>query len=219
MTRLLNWLSRFVRWFFEPRTFWLCAFVIAAVCTFAIALPKPLEDDIRYAGLALQLLGVATVMRGLRDRGRLFDKPPIVTSIKAWLSTFPPYSPKSVTLSASGSATASATATMTAVVWRAYRDGDTIDERFLALARNLDTVRQELSDASTRLSNQVGSVQEALRGEQSSRTVAIDRLSRKLTDLGSGTLHIELIGIVWLVSGIVLATIPAELALLFTVHK
>jgi len=170
----------------------------------------------RYAGLALQLLGVATVIRGLRDRGRLFDKPPLLVSAKAWLGNFPTFSPKSVTLSASGLAMTSASGTLSVDVWRAYRDEDAIEQRFIALAQNLDTVREELSQTATRLADQVGSVQEALRGEQSSREAEIQRLSRKLVDLGAGGLHVELVGVVWLVAGIVLATVPAELALFFS---
>ena len=219
MHSFLNWLRRLARWFAEPRGFWLFAFVGAAAVGLALVIPLPLADDLRFAGLALQLLGVSTVLRGLRDRGRLFDKPSVISSVRDWFSRLPPYKPHSVTLAASGLASATATASMDAVVWRGYREEESLENRFLALAENLDTVHKELDQVSARFANQVGNVQELVQREQSARMEEITRVQRKLAELGAGGLNIELVGVAWLVAGIVLATVPAEIAQLLQSAK
>ena len=89
MRNFVNWLRRLAEWIAEPRGFWLFTFVAAVAVGLALVIPRPLADDLRFAGLALQLLGVSTVLRGLRDRGRLFNKPSIVASTRAWFSRFP----------------------------------------------------------------------------------------------------------------------------------
>lgn len=219
MRDFLSWLSRIGRWIAEPRGFWLFAFVVLAAVGFALLIQKPFADELRYAGLALQLLGVSTVLRGLRERGKLFDKPSLVTSTWAWFSRFPQYKTQTVTLSASAVASATAFASADAVIWRGYRGEEPLEQQFRALVENLDTVRKELDRVSAQLTNQVGKVQERLQNEQSTRTDEINRIHKKLAELGAGGLHIELVGVAWLVAGIVLATVPVEIAELIYATK
>lgn len=215
MRALINWFQRIARWIGDPREFWLFALVVSAVVGLAFLFPIPLVDGLRYAGLTLQVWGVGTVIRGLRDRGRLFNKPSLVASTRAWIRRFPQYKPRSVTLSASCVGSASAFGSVDAVVWRGYHETDSLEQRFQALAENLETVTKELSRVSTGLERRVGEVRELLQREQTARAEEVSKIHGKLAELGAGGLHIELVGVAWLIAGIVLATVPAEIAQVF----
>jgi len=57
-------------------------------------------------------------------------------------------------------------------------------------------------------------VSNAVAKERTERTSAISGLRVQVDNLGAGSLHIEMMGVYWLIAGTVLATVPAELAVL-----
>jgi hypothetical protein len=80
------------------------------------------------------------------------------------------------------------------------------------LESNAETLRGDLEWHA----QQARSVSERLRSEldteREARRSAVTSVEQRLERFGAGALHIEAAGLFWLVLGIVLATIPVELA-------
>ena len=178
----------------------------------AVAIPKPPVDTLRYAGLALQILGIATVMRGLRDRGQLFQKPTLFAQFRNWAGRIPRLNPKPIQLSVNMSSQANASATLSAVVWRGNRKDDSVDARLDALFENIETLRQQLSEETARVLRETQLVRCSIESETQSRVKELTEIRSRLATLGAGGIHIEMVGVIWLFLGAMLATVPGELA-------
>src|SRR3546814_19763489 len=63
---LIVWLRALWFWLTEPRHFWLATFVVALALVFALRRGTT-EPEIRISGLLLQILGIGTVVWGIRE--------------------------------------------------------------------------------------------------------------------------------------------------------
>lgn len=199
-------------WIARPRKAWLCvAVILVALLVTRFATARP-DDHLRYAGLVLQLVGVGTVAYLLRDKRVTFARKSLLSALREWAAARPRFRPRTVTLQVSGAAHAHATSHARLSVWRNVPRAAAMEERFAALEANLAELRTEHSETSSRLSRAQSRLSEDLTAERRERENADRASSEKLEKLGAAGLHIEAIGLIWLVTGIVLATIPAELA-------
>jgi len=67
----------------EARRVWFPLAAVALVLFAASLVPIAVEDRIRYCGLAFQLLGILTVVSGLRSKRRLFNRPSFIEHTSA----------------------------------------------------------------------------------------------------------------------------------------
>jgi hypothetical protein len=65
-------------------------------------------------------------------------------------------------------------------------------------------------DAPARLRVKIGPLTEAVEYESRSRELADQRIQRQLEEFAAGGLHLETIGLVWLLLGVTLGTAPGE---------
>lgn len=172
------------------------------------------EDHLRYAGLLLQVAGLVVVAMGIHDTRRRFGRSTLTEAIGEWLGKLkvalgPPLTHVSATATISlegrvaGSGTVSGTLTAQSA---------TIEGRLAELARADHEIRQRL----TELSNQVAAIRPELRAivddEMKHRAQADLKLRRLLEDQAAGGLHLETAGLLWLLVGTVVGSIPSEIS-------
>jgi hypothetical protein len=173
-----------------------------------------LDDGLRYAGLILQISGVLTVAIGLRDRRRIFWGKGLLQSFFQWLNRFPRSAPKPHTISAQGIASASAVGSAYAFGWQNIHGDATVKDRLAVLERNLNSVKQLALDARTQAQLEAVRLRSDLESESHERKTSDDAIRSKLESVGAGNLHLESAGVVWLILGIILGTVPGEAAAL-----
>jgi hypothetical protein len=173
----------------------------------------PYEHIVRYPGLGLQLAGIGTVWWGIRETRKLFEHPSFWTQAGAWFHRRPRYGGRVVGLAGSGAAAATASARLS--VWRGARRDATLEQRIEALEHNLIQVRDDAIWFQNKTENDIRRQDQAIKEEQQTRDSADQEIRQKLKAAETGGLHISAMGAMWLLVGVTMSTIPAELARCF----
>ena len=221
--QLGRWLRALARWLVEPWRVWAPIVAVLFALLAASRLPLDWADAVlRYCGLAFQLLGIGMVALGLRDKGRLFDRPTLREKIRRWFARRPRWNAKTQTRIVTATGTLSISADARASMWRGTPADACVADRLAALEANLVTLKTEHAETAKQLQEATRKANEAIEAERQARESGITTLRVKLEGLGAGGLHIEWTGVFWLLVGVVLATIPGEIAfglqVLFAAH-
>jgi hypothetical protein len=214
MRKLLTWLHQVLRWLLNNWPLWAPAVVLFGIpVLLVIALPGTGEERIRFSGLVLELLGVCTVVYGLREKGRLFGKSWSQRLSRA-LSNFPrwPKPPRIDSMSASALGNATMQGRMSG--WMNVPADASLERRVQALEYNLNTLQQEQQASVQELRTADASLRASIENENTQRIAAETEARKKLEGLGGDGIHIEEMGIVWLIFGTILATASQEIAAL-----
>lgn len=175
----------------------------------------PNEDIIRRAGLVLQLLGIGTVWLGIEETRKLFRHPPFREQAYQWVRQRwqdRPRFPGGVTIEPGVSrSTVSGGRPVVLVGTNASPDA-TVEQRLKSLEKNLTRVRQDLAKLQDTTDDQFTKQTEALKQERQSRATAEHELRELLTATETGGLHITMAGAIFLFFGVIMSTVPAELA-------
>lgn len=212
--RLWQWLRAIAHWLWDGREGWGPLLVAVGIVIAASSITKVMDDGLRYAGLILQILGVVTVAIGLRDRRQMFQKLGLPRLFLQWLARFPRCASKPHIISAQGIASASAVGSAYAFGWHGVPDNATVEDRLVVLQKNLDTVKQLALDAQKQAQVEAAKLDSKLEAERREREASDRALGAKLESVGVGNLHLEGAGVFWLIVGIVLGTVPNEMAAL-----
>ncbi len=194
---------------------WLVALIVSSILGTASRLSLIRADNfLRYCGLMLQLAGMLTVVFGLRDKGRLFERPSLVASVRRWLQRRPRWGamPQTVMVAGTGSFSLSGSARLS--VWHGVPADASLEARMHALEANVATLREEYDQNTQECHEAMKKTNDALTSERRERQATVGRLQEQVEKLGAGGLHLELMGVVCLFLGVVLATISKELAAL-----
>jgi len=191
---------------------WLLVIIIIII---ASVRPDNRSDHFRYAGLFLQIIGIMTVAIRLYDRRVLFNRPSFVARVLSWFHNLLHLFEKAKTVQLSGSARVQASSSLDMMVWRGTSNGQSNEERINALVANLETLKNEQSKILSRIQSETTKRSEAIDLERNQRESADREFQKRLEKLGAGGLHIEWAGVIWLIAGIVFATIPDEISSLF----
>ena len=81
-----------------------------------------------------------------------------------------------------------------------------------AAEANILALSAELRETAEQVRAEAGQRAEAVSAERAAREAAVRELRTHLEGLGAEGLHVEMAGVFWLVMGVVLATIPGEIA-------
>ena len=210
MRKLLLWFKALLHWLVAARLLWLTIAVVAAALVLGLRKGTD-EATIRITGLFLQLLGIGTVAWGIRVTRKFFGRPSIFTLARYWFSRFPSFSGRTITASASIQGI-SLTANARAHVWRDLDPDATIEDRIKALEDNLQDVNQRLCSTQSEIDRSFRVEAENLKREQDPRSKADQEIREKLEATETGGLHISAMGVLWLSVGVIMSTIPTELA-------
>jgi len=199
------------RWLLEAWRVWGPLLVVAAILALSQLIPVKLEDRLRYCGLTLELLGIATVVLGIIGKRKLFKKPTLLQNLRAWLGRHPFRQTQHAIVTGTASL-ASVSARAKASLWARTPPDASLEGRVAAIEQNLDTLRTELGNVEKELQDEARLRMESIDAERRARDAGMSEMRAQLERLGAESLHVEMTGVFWLVLGVVLDTIPAELA-------
>lgn len=197
-------------WLAEGKYVWI-ALGSSVIAIFVALRPGSTEPLIRLTGLALQVLGIATVVWGIAETRALFGHTPIFSVAKSWFGRFPLRS-QSIVLAASGVASATATGKVRGYVTHGPGPSPTIETRLEAIEKNIETVHGRITSAQRELDEQGQKSKQELAAEANSRQVEDERTRGMLETTATGGVHISAIGATWLFVGVVLSTAAPEFA-------
>jgi hypothetical protein len=214
MQNLRQWVAALVHWLVDAWRVGVPLLAILLVSVIAISLPLKLAEAVlRYCGLAFELLGILTIVSGLRDKRRLFDRPSLLQTIRAWLSRRPRWGARPGTILMAGTASVSLSAGIARLSVRRGASADaSIEARLAAIEANLETLRTEQGQIARDLEEATRKANETVAAERRARESALTAIRVQLERLGAEGIHVEMMGVVWLVLGTVLATVPGEIA-------
>ena len=212
---LIDWSRKVLHWCRTDPLAWSTIVTLTPLALLAavggLFLPWRTADLVRYAGLVLQLLGIGTVAKNLADRGVLFNLPRLRDLARRSLTTFPKWGIHATLNAAAGSATIVASGHVEASVWRGYAN-KSAEERIEALIANVEELKSQVTRSVAALRAEHNSLQSALTSHREERVWEDAELRRLLTGIGISSVHLDAAGIIWLSLGVVLSTIPVELA-------
>jgi hypothetical protein len=216
--RLIREVWRFgvslIRWAFDAWRGWVPPLALVVVLMAASQLPlAPAERVLRYAGLLFQVLGILTVVSDLRGRRAMFRQPSLGEKTAAWFRRRPRWRPEAqnIVLSAVESASV-AFGAESVTVWRGTAAGAPVADRLTAVEANLATLKGEHERAIEVLQASIGRLNSAMGSERRDRDAANRALQTQLEGIGAGGINLEMMGVVWLLVGVVLATSSGEIA-------
>jgi hypothetical protein len=168
---------------------------------------------VRFAGMTLQLLGLFAVAYGLRQTRLLFRKPGTVSKFQKFfitlVSAFKRPEPSIFSVSSTSFATFGGET-------RAYVvPGPSFENRLSALEVNLELLRNEIDTKNAVFNQELSKIKESFETENRDLTSRIEQAAKATEELGSGGLHIEWMGLIWLFIGVILTSIPDEIARAF----
>ena len=210
---VLRWLHALANWLREASLVWVTALVLATAGLGAFWLRS--EPAFRWIGLFLQLLGIATVAWNIRGTRTLFGRPSAVALAAQWLRRRPRFRPP-VNVAVAGGTLGRLSSRARVDVWS---DADphaasALEARIDAAEKNLSRLRDRLNDL--KLETELNLERQVYALEQEKRERANDdkNIRDKLETAQAGGLQISVVGVVWLVVGVIMSTIPGELACL-----
>lgn len=178
--------------------------LIAAVMVWALG---GTPTAISVAGLVLQSFGLCVVAWGLYQTRCLFDHPTLLEALRNWrdgiAAACRPSQPREAIPRGAATATGIATASAAGV-----RPGKTLEERVTALESNIDEIREDIK----RREEEVTAVRGEVKQERQEREREIKRVSAQLEETAVGGLHLEALGLVWILAGAVATSLPDEIA-------
>jgi tetrahydromethanopterin S-methyltransferase subunit F len=206
----LSWFKRLAHWIAKARLLGLAIGVVVAAALVALR-PGTTEPLVRWTGLVLQLLGIATVIIGIEQTRRLFNHPSLLSLAEAWFRQFPPFKRKIVV------GAAAASLGIAGMKARGYVTSNpppnaNLEERVASLERNVGHLNKRIDDAFQELNKTESEQKAALEREKQERVAEDTKIASKLETSGTGGLHISAIGALWLLIGVTLGTGSVEIA-------
>jgi hypothetical protein len=167
---------------------------------------------VRWAGMILQLLGLAAVAYGLRQTRKLFDAPTVLGQAWGWFGRLRRAfrRPEPITLEAAAGGVAFVGGKVR--LRRGAGAGATVEQRLDVLEANLKSFKEEFDQTTSELSNKTGWLEKELNRERDERKAADNKTWKQIEEVSIGGLHLEVVGLTWLALGVVATSIPDELA-------
>lgn len=204
----VRWLREVAIWLCELWVLWVGLALVAV--TFHVGFrAECLERGIRVAGMLLQLVGFALVAFVLMNTGKLFARAQPVQFIRAWLRRFPKYGPRNVILGAGGATLGVFTASGRGRVTSG--PNTPLEDRVAMLERGYASLFDEVGKVDERLVAHVKDTKDSFTRESSDRKLAIDQVTERLTSAVAGDLHLQILGVVLFVLGVIAASASPEL--------
>lgn len=218
MLTFLRDVGRFIaancRWLLSMWRLWGTVAVVLLVGATCALLPGKPDDQIRYCGLILQLLGVSTVVALLQDKTRTMGRLGLLAHIQGKWVARPRFRPKTHIICVGGTASSTALGSAHVSAWGRASDSASDQERIAILEANTESLRDDIAWHAKQAEQTSQRLSTELDEERKARGQSVSAVESKLDKLGAGGLHIEAAGLFWLLLGIVLATIPTEVATL-----
>jgi len=215
-------LKKMGRWLADGKPLWIT--LLGCVGAFGIgwgaeALGPPdfeLSDQFRVAGWFLQMLGISTVAIGLKKTRDIFGVPSVKEQFVKWVKRFPTVFARRQTITGTASLSGAGTASAKGYGIVVPVPDASIEERLDVLEEKYKHLSQQLIDARNEIKSEAQRLDKAVEQERRARSQADTEIRAQLESFSVGGLHLESMGLAWLLLGITCATLPAEMAELWT---
>jgi hypothetical protein len=205
-----KWIAAWLFWDSASRRVWAAMIGVPFAMLVGWRCSGGWEGRVRITGLVLQLMGALIAVVGVNSRRKLFDRSSLLQLLTAWCGRFPH---RNVTVSVVGAgAMAMAGAAVTAI-------GTVSAEKTASVLHRIDLLEQGqqqlfgLSNDLRRIIEQERAVRSAeLQAERIQREKKDEENRKTLQEAAAGGLHLEVIAIVWVFLGVLLATASPEIA-------
>lgn len=169
------------------------------------------EQEIRVWALALQWLGISTVAYGVWQTRKFFGHPSTMERVREWVLSFPRRRSQTI-INASAGSFSVVGGKVRMQIWTNVDPEAPLDDQVKALSKNQDRLRERINQVQDEFESEIQRQSEALRQEQRTRETDYNALNRRLETAETGSLNITVVGLVWLLIGVLLATLPGEIA-------
>lgn len=189
--------------------------ILAVVSCAILFFPNVIEDcketEVRWLGLGFQIIGILVVVRQLSGRLTLFRKPSFLSSIKNYFRRFPSRYTKNITLSAHSSLGALSGSARIRV---GRRSNSSLESRVESLEGEVEELRRDIRVVGKSLDRHKEDNRNSLETMREENRRGQENLKKLVDDAVVGGIHLEWIGILYLLVGIVFATMAPEIATL-----
>ena len=168
------------------------------------------EIEVRWLGLMFQIIGVLVVVRQLDDRLKLFRKPSVLSSIRNYWRRFPSRDTKNINLSAHFSGALKGNARISV----RRRSNSSLESRVEALEGEVEDLRRDIRVVEKALNRHKEDNRNSLETMREENRRSHESLERLVDEAVVGGIHLEWVGVLYLLVGIVLATTAPEIAIL-----
>jgi hypothetical protein len=198
-------------WIFSPVYLWIGLVILGA--SFVTILFGS-ETVIRFTGEVLQFVGIVFATWGLYSVWGYFEQPGIWTLAKVWWERRPRWK-KVYRSKGKGLQVCVTGGTGTFQIWTNDDVTLPVDERIARIVRNVDRLRAELVSLEKRHIGLGDELEKARREDAERAKKIVDNQKNEAKKLHVGGIGMSMLGLEFIAIGVVLATIPAELAGLF----
>ena len=208
MTIPVLWKSR-ARWLFiEPWILWLsvCLLLVTFAVLFMVRADR--EPLIRWWGMALQFVGIISVVHDLQSTQRHVNRPGAAKWIREWAVRWPG---RKVTIALAGASTVVLGGTARLTVRAPVNPQATIEERLVALEQNFCFIDRELDQLERTTTTERTERVSADTAEAAARIRADDGIKEHFAEVAAGTVSVSLFGVWSLAAGVLLGSGSAEL--------
>jgi hypothetical protein len=175
-------------------------------------LNRDAADQVRYFGTWLQLFGIVLVAQGVRELRREFNRPTVFAAMlartHAILQSFRAQHHVAIT-----GVAAIGLAGSTALAYG--RVGGTIEQRLDGLENEIDALRKDRQEREKNFQDKLSELRGELSKDKQERIEAHAEIGRKLDNVAVGGLHLDVIGLWWLLFATVATSVPGGLAWIF----
>jgi len=172
-------------------------------------LPLPTVDGLRLSGAVLELLGICTVAKGVIDKSKQFGTPGVRGRIREWLRRCPIRKRDQILRGVGMAGESEAAGHLT--VRMTPRQDATLEQRVKALEENFRQLDGDLNTIRQNHRKDIDTIRRRFDEERQSRQQQETALKSELTRLGVGNLYWEGLGTMWLILGVPLTSISAQI--------
>jgi hypothetical protein len=202
----LPWLRRCLWWLKQAWLVWLTLLVLSVALLIACLYGS--EPAYRYTGMVLQIFGLAAAYYGIEATRKFFHRPSLIQLLKQWLFCFPPFylPPIFATLRGQGElsdvllrARAEIWASQPGPAAGADTRLDVLEKNSVIVQQWLTRLQREIDEVAAQQTALVNQETQALTGE-------VTKLEKRLEASAADGLHVAIMGIIWLLAGVVLSS-------------
>lgn len=199
LKRLLYWFKSILIWIFDGKLFWTFIFLLVVFSFF--------KSKYVYFGTGLQLLGIATIIIGINNKIKIFNKESPLKFHFKYFSRFPSFKPKNIELNISD--VLQATDLSNAYI---IQHAKKPDQTFIDLIRYIDEeniyISNQISGIRTDLDDQINRLKKQLSDQKQEIESNIYNVERKLEFSSTSDISLELFGAGCIAAGLIFSILP-----------
>lgn len=209
-------INAFFLWLAEPTYIWVTltgVVILGGLMSIALYIDCfEAEPTIRWTGMVFQLLGIGTIMEGIREARSPFQGSATPSRFKSWFDRFPFRSRKAYTPPPPEDWERPMPPTARPLARHEPRTDASVPERISALEQSLSSIEGELIRTQSNLDEHASRSLAALENERHARRIDDDDLRATLEQASTGGMQLSSVGTVWLLIGVVMASTSFELS-------